>query len=193
MVKASTGLGLGIVAGGRVLGGHLGAAGEIGHTRIDAADGLPCRCGATGCLEAVAGGWALVGRLGGAPRRRARARPGRRWPSQGDAEARGLLRESGRRLGEVLAVTVNLLNPQAVVVGGDMAAAFDILRRGACARASTRRPRRWPPATCSSCPPPTATGPAWSAAPRWPWSTCSAPPPWTPGWPRSAALTDARR
>ena len=45
----------------------------------------------------------------------------------GDAEAaRGLLRESGRRLGEVLAVAINLLNPQAVVVGGDMAAAFDV-------------------------------------------------------------------
>src|SRR5215218_4812214 len=51
VVKASTGLGLGIVAGGRVLSGHLGAAGEIGHTTVDAAGELPCRCGASGCLE----------------------------------------------------------------------------------------------------------------------------------------------
>jgi predicted NBD/HSP70 family sugar kinase len=49
---------------------------------------------------------------------------------QGDAEARGLLRESGRRLGEVLAVAVNLLNPQAVVIGGDMAGAFDLYAAG---------------------------------------------------------------
>ncbi|MCW2792141.1 MAG: hypothetical protein JWO76_1239, partial [Nocardioides sp.] len=63
VVKASTGLGLGIVAGGRVVTGDLGAAGEIGHSLVAAAEGLACRCGATGCLEAIAGGWALVGRL----------------------------------------------------------------------------------------------------------------------------------
>ncbi len=41
-----------------------------------------------------------------------------------------MLRESGRLLGEVLAVAINLLNPQAVVLGGDMAAAFDVLAAG---------------------------------------------------------------
>ena len=65
---------------------------------------------------------------------------------QGDPEARGLLRDSGRHLGEVLAVAVNLLNPQAVVIGGDMAAAFDVLLAGS-GRASTREPRPWRPAT----------------------------------------------
>jgi predicted NBD/HSP70 family sugar kinase len=49
---------------------------------------------------------------------------------QGDAAARGLLRESGRALGEVLAVAINLLNPAAVVIGGDMAAAFDFYVAG---------------------------------------------------------------
>src|SRR6478672_10492786 len=116
VVKASTGLGLGIVAEGRVLSGHRGAAGEIGHTWIEAADGLPCRCGRTGCLEAVAGGWALVGRL--ADRRVGHVRDLVALALRGDAEARGLLRESGRRLGELLAVAINLLNPATVVVGG---------------------------------------------------------------------------
>ncbi|HWU23877.1 MAG TPA: ROK family protein, partial [Nocardioides sp.] len=50
--------------------------------------------------------------------------------NRGDAEARQLLRESGRQLGEVLAVAVNLLNPQAVVIGGDMAGAFDVYAAG---------------------------------------------------------------
>ncbi len=132
VVKASTGLGLGIVAGGRVVGGHLGAAGEIGHTRIEAADGLACRCGATGCLETLAGGWALVGQLreSGHAAPIGHIRDVVALAQQGDAEARGLLRESGRRLGEVLAVAVNLLNPQAVVIGGDMAAAFDVYAAG---------------------------------------------------------------
>lgn len=128
VLKASTGLGLGIIADGRLLKGHVGAAGEIGHTRSAYAAGLTCRCGATGCLEAAAGGWALVQRLD---------RPGVEHVRDlvaaaltGDAEARGLLRESGRAVGEVLAVVVNVVNPQAIVIGGDMAAAFDIVAGG---------------------------------------------------------------
>ena len=50
--------------------------------------------------------------------------------TSGDPEAKALLRESGRQLGEVLATAINLLNPQAVVVGGDMAAAFDVYTAG---------------------------------------------------------------
>ena len=130
VVKASTGLGLGIVADGRVLSGHVGAAGEIGHTRVDAADGLPCRCGATGCLETVAGGWALVGRLAESGHEVGHVRDLVALALHGDPVARGLLRDSGRQLGEMLAVAVNLLNPQAVVIGGDMAAAFDSYAAG---------------------------------------------------------------
>ncbi|NUR09932.1 MAG: ROK family transcriptional regulator, partial [Nocardioidaceae bacterium] len=52
-VKASTGIGVGIVSGGHVLRGAWGAAGEIGHTKVASAEGLPCRCGDTGCVEAV--------------------------------------------------------------------------------------------------------------------------------------------
>ncbi|MBB6627309.1 ROK family protein [Nocardioides sp. KIGAM211] len=130
VVKASTGLGLGIIADGHVIEGQLGAAGEIGHTRLPVAEGLPCRCGSTGCLETVAGGWALVGRLAESGRHVGHVRDLVALALDGDAEARGLLRESGRHLGELLAVAVNLLNPQAVVVGGDMAAAFDLYVAG---------------------------------------------------------------
>ena len=134
VVKASTGLGLGIIADGRVLSGHLGAAGEIGHTTVDAAGDLPCRCGATGCLETIAGGWALVARMEaegehpGQPVEHVRDLVA--LALQGDSFARGLLRDSGRELGEVLAVAINLLNPAAVVIGGDMAAAFDFYVAG---------------------------------------------------------------
>ena len=125
VVKASTGLGLGIIADGRVLSGHLGAAGEIGHTKVGAAVGLPCRCGATGCLETLAGGWALVAKASEAGHDVTHVRDLVALALQGDPTARGLLRDSGRELGEVLAVAINLLNPAAVVIGGDMAAAFD--------------------------------------------------------------------
>lgn len=130
VVKASTGLGLGIVADGRVVAGHLGAAGEIGHTKVPEAQGLRCRCGDTGCLETVAAGWSLVPRLAETGREVGHVRELTDLALAGDAEARALLRESGRRLGEVLAIAINLLNPQAVVIGGDMAAAFDTYAAG---------------------------------------------------------------
>lgn len=129
VVKASTGLGMGVVADGRVLTGHLGAAGEIGHTRTEAND-LPCRCGSSGCLETIAGGWALVTAFNDSGREAGHIRDLVGFALAGDAVARKLLRESGRRLGEVLAVAINLLNPEAVVIGGDMGQAFEVYAAG---------------------------------------------------------------
>ena len=60
VIKASTGLGAGIISGGALQRGAVQAAGEFGHNKTPAAQGVPCRCGDTGCLEAIAGGWALV-------------------------------------------------------------------------------------------------------------------------------------
>ncbi len=139
-VKASTGIGVGIVSGGQVLRGAWGAAGEIGHTKTEAADGVPCRCGDTGCVEAVAGGWALtqVARERGLDVHHVRDLV--RLAVEGDPEARHLVREAGRRIGDALAGAVNLLNPEAVVVGGDLAEAYDTfvagLRESVYARAS---------------------------------------------------------
>jgi predicted NBD/HSP70 family sugar kinase len=153
VVKASTGLGMGVVADGRVVPGELGASGEIGHCKIEAAAGLPCRCGDTGCLEAVAGGWALVQRLVEQGRRATHVRDAVALALAGDPVARGLLRDCGRRLGEVLAVAINILNPRAVVLGGDMSAAFDIVAAGlresiyARATALATRDLRFLPAT----------------------------------------------
>ena len=129
-VKASTGIGVGIVSGGQLLRGALGAAGEIGHTKIPAAKGIPCRCGDTGCVEAVAAGWALVqaARTGGHEVTHVRDLVA--LAVQGNSDARHLVRVAGRRIGEVVASAVNLLNPEAVVVGGDLAQVYDIFVAG---------------------------------------------------------------
>jgi predicted NBD/HSP70 family sugar kinase len=129
-VKASTGLGAGIVANGVGIRGARGAAGDIGHIKTPAAEGKACRCGDTGCLEAVAGGWALVQEMQARGRDVGHVRHLVALAVAGDAEARRLIREAGRRLGEVLASAVNILNPEAVVVGGDMAAAYDTFVAG---------------------------------------------------------------
>lgn len=73
VVKASTGLGAGLLVDGRLVRGAWGAAGELGHVRSAAAAGVPCRCGESGCLEAVASGWAIV---------QAMRESGRRQPPQ---------------------------------------------------------------------------------------------------------------
>lgn len=130
VLKASTGLGLGIVAGGVVVRGHLGAAGELGHVKVVAAAGLRCRCGELGCLEAVAGGWALVERLRAEGETVDHVRDVVARAVHGQGAARAIVRESGRRVGEALAAMVTVLNPSAVVVGGDMGGAFDTFAAG---------------------------------------------------------------
>jgi predicted NBD/HSP70 family sugar kinase len=130
VLKASTGLGLGLISEGQVIRGAHGGAGEIGHTRVEAADELPCRCGSTGCLETIAGGWALVQRLVDSGVEAGHVRDLVASALAGDAVARQSLRESGRYVGEVLAIAINLLNPEVVVVGGDMGQAFDLYTAG---------------------------------------------------------------
>lgn len=130
LIKASTGLGAGIVAGGTLQRGAIGAAGEFGHTKIAAAAGVACRCGDSGCLEAIAGGWALVRTMQQQGHSVGHVRDLVDLALGGDSEARALIRESGRHIGEVLAGAVNLLNPEALVIAGDMAKAYDILVAG---------------------------------------------------------------
>jgi predicted NBD/HSP70 family sugar kinase len=130
IVKASTGLGAAIVAGGVLQHGARGAAGDIGHVKYRGAHDLPCRCGDTGCLEAVAGGWALVRDLAASGRQVAHVRDVVTLALQGDVVARRAIRGSGQAIGEVLAAAVTLLDPAVIVVGGDMAPAYDLLVAG---------------------------------------------------------------
>jgi predicted NBD/HSP70 family sugar kinase len=129
-VKASTGIGVGIVSGGRLLRGATGAAGEIGHTKTASAEGLPCRCGDTGCVETVAAGWALVQSARERGHQVEHVRDVVRLAVAGEPDARLLVREAGRRIGEAIASAVNLLNPEAVVLGGDLAQAYDTFVAG---------------------------------------------------------------
>jgi predicted NBD/HSP70 family sugar kinase len=124
-VKLSTGVGAAVIAGGRIQRGALGAAGEIGHIPVRDGGGVHCRCGNLDCVEAVAGGAALLARsdAGDLGELAARAR-------HGDPAAVALVRTAGRRIGEVIAAAVNLLNPAVVVLGGDMTAAYEPLIAG---------------------------------------------------------------
>jgi predicted NBD/HSP70 family sugar kinase len=119
-VKIGSGIGAGLIVCGNVLRGERGAAGDIGHIVVDPDAREVCRCGNVGCLDAVAGGWAIAHRMGDvAPTppdvvRLARA---------GHPEATGQVRRSGRMVGAAVADAVNLLNPTSVVIGGKLAEA----------------------------------------------------------------------
>ena len=129
-VKVGTGIGCGIVAGGRIHRGAEGAAGDIGHIRISGHDDVVCRCGNIGCLEAVAGGGALAARLTEQGKKADNARDVVGLVRAGDPAATQAVREAGRLLGEVLASAVNFFNPRVIVIGGDLGGAHEQLLAG---------------------------------------------------------------
>ncbi|MBM9504584.1 ROK family transcriptional regulator [Actinacidiphila acididurans] len=117
-VSAEIGIGAAVVVEGRLFRGARGFAGELGHVPVRP-DGPLCSCGATGCLETYAGEEALLRAAGigtgdgpGALHAAAAA---------GDPAALAALEEAGAALGIALSGAVNLLDPQAVVVGGPLA------------------------------------------------------------------------
>ena len=128
-VKIGTGIGSGIVLNGRIHRGADGAAGDIGHIVTDH-DDVVCRCGNTGCLEAVAGGYALAQRLSAAGYEAETSRDVVRLVREGNTDAIRLVRDAGRALGQVLAACVNLVNPSVVVVGGDIGDVHEHLLAG---------------------------------------------------------------
>jgi glucokinase len=116
-----TGVGGVIAVDGRVLMGHDGTAGEIGHQTIDP-DGPSCNCGNRGCLEAFARADRLAEACG-APNAETAVERAR----NGDAAAIAGLERIGRYLGIGIANVVTLINPDRVVIGGGIAAAGDLL------------------------------------------------------------------
>jgi len=141
-ITVSTGIGGGLILGGRLHRGANGTAGEIGHIVVDP-DGPRCRCGNRGCLEVLASGTAIAGQ--------AREAVGRGEPTSlqsfagrpdeitavavaraardGDALAAGLYREAGTRIGVALGNLVALLNPKMIIVGGGISKTGDLLFR----------------------------------------------------------------
>lgn len=118
MVKAGSGIGAGVIADGRLYRGGTGAAGEITHVRVEAAQDTPCSCGNTGCLETVASGAALVRILRERGLDVTSTEDVVRLAVDADPEATHAVRQAGRYLGQVLAANVQFFNPDAVYLGG---------------------------------------------------------------------------
>jgi predicted NBD/HSP70 family sugar kinase len=125
-VRVSAGIGAGLILGGRPYRGFRGVAGEIGHVLADPA-GAICRCGNRGCLETIASPVAvaaLLERSTGTPVPVARVLE---LVAAGDRGARRAVADAGEAIGRALSMLVNVLNPELVVVGGDLAPAGSVL------------------------------------------------------------------
>jgi predicted NBD/HSP70 family sugar kinase len=128
-VKVGTGIGSGLILGGVLHRGASGAAGDIGHVRASS-DDVVCRCGNNGCLEALAGGAAIAGRLRDSGLEASGSRDVVRLVERGNELATRSVRDAGRLIGQVLASMVNLLNPSMIMIGGDLARAEQQLLAG---------------------------------------------------------------
>ncbi|MEU4560719.1 ROK family protein [Actinoplanes sp. NPDC023936] len=123
-VKAGTGIGAGLINRGRLLRGDRGAAGDIGHVHVSSDPAALCRCGRTGCLEAVASGWSLLEeatrRIAESPRLSLPLTLGKigAAAAAGDPLAVELVETRVQALAEVVAHLVNFTNPGVLVLGG---------------------------------------------------------------------------
>jgi len=125
-IKASSGIGAGLISGGRLQHGVGGTAGEIGHMLI-AENGPVCRCGNHGCLETLASTRAIANLLSASRGETVTTRRLLELCASGDAAAQRLVGDAGRAIGIAVANLCNLLNPECVIVGGDLSVAGEVL------------------------------------------------------------------
>jgi len=150
-ITIGTGIGGGLILNGTLFHGSSDAAGEIGHTTIDA-NGRRCKCGNYGCLEAYASGPATAERarerMAGGEDSQLTAMCGGDLANitaqmvydasaKGDNVAREVVRETARFLGTGIANLLNVFNPEVVVLAGGVAQAGEDLFRPL--RAEVRR------------------------------------------------------
>lgn len=137
MITLGTGVGGGLVLGGRIWHGMTGMAGEFGHIMVEP-EGHPCGCGSRGCVEQYASATAIVRMAreavaAGASSRLVTASSNPEFSAkavynlaiQGDVEAQKIFRRAGRALGMVLAALVNGLNLPIYVIGGGVSSAWE--------------------------------------------------------------------
>jgi len=117
-IKIATGIGAGIISDGQLRRGALGAAGDLGHIAVPRGRQIPCRCGNVGCLEALAGGQAIVESLKAQGIDIQRTAQIVDLVRSGNVTASQTVRQAGRDIGDVVAGCVNLLNPSVIVIGG---------------------------------------------------------------------------
>jgi glucokinase-like ROK family protein len=137
-IKVGSGIGAGLIINQQIYGGTTGSAGEIGHITIDE-NGPLCTCGNHGCMEAFAGGNAIAlqakklvesGKrtlLSNISKESITAQEVAESARRGDLPSQEIIMRAGTFIGIAIAGLVNLFNPSAVIIGGGVAQAGDLL------------------------------------------------------------------
>jgi predicted NBD/HSP70 family sugar kinase len=129
-VKVATGIGAGIINGGRLQRGAQGSAGDLGHVRVPFGAETPSHGAKDADLEALASGPAIARALTAEGIPAATSEDVVTLARTGNAVVLQAIRQAGRDLGEVVATCVNLLNPSVVVVGGSLSRVGEQLLAG---------------------------------------------------------------
>ncbi|MGC1679439.1 MAG: ROK family protein [Candidatus Binataceae bacterium] len=141
LLTLGTGIGGGLIVGGKIFHGRSGMAGELGHITVEP-DGMPCDCGSRGCVEAYASSSGIRGLVA----RRLDARkaiPAKYLDADGNFSVRAMtvcarahdplaletFAEAGRYLGIAIASLLNIFNPDLVVIGGGVSGALPYMRK----------------------------------------------------------------
>jgi predicted NBD/HSP70 family sugar kinase len=119
-VMLSEGIGGGVIIDGRIYLGQTGAAGELGHIVVNP-DGQVCRCGNRGCLATVAGGAALTAALRQIHGPHMTVDELIALSGEGDPGTARLIADAGEAVGRVVAGMCSLLDPELVIIGGELA------------------------------------------------------------------------
>ena len=125
-VMIAAGIGAGVIVNGALIHGAGGTAGELGHVMVDP-NGPICRCGNRGCLETLVAGPAIVDLLRRTHGESLSLDAVLEHVRAGDPSATRALTDAGHAVGVALAGLCNVLNPQAIVIGGELSAAGDAL------------------------------------------------------------------
>jgi predicted NBD/HSP70 family sugar kinase len=129
-VKVATGIGAGVISGGRLQRGAQGSAGDLGHVRVPFSSRNPPHGERDSDLEALASGPGIARELRAIGVAVDSTAGVLELLRSGNPQAADAIRKAGRDLGEVLATCVNILNPSVVVIGGSVARAGEQLIAG---------------------------------------------------------------
>jgi predicted NBD/HSP70 family sugar kinase len=125
-VMLSSGIGAGLILDGQLFTGHSGLTGELGHVVADPG-GRICRCGNRGCLETVASAAALLDALRPLHGPDVTLQDAIALAREGDAGCCRLFADAGRTVGRAVGAICNIVNPELVIVGGEMSVVGDVL------------------------------------------------------------------
>lgn len=121
-----TGVGAGIIIGGRLYRGESFAAGEIGHIPLNEKGPL-CTCGGQACIERYIGNQEIINQAKQVFKRKLGLEELSQLARQGNPKAIKIWQRTGQRLGVTLSGVVNLLNPDCIVIGGGVSKAGKVL------------------------------------------------------------------